>query len=129
MYICDAELTFSWKRSICESIDGTLQFVVFCESYISCKHSINQSINQSIHQYAPTYNVTTDAPLFVHNILKVFTYHILSFRYFEKAPSVSVNIISLVTSCGGLRKEEPQTAHPMSFTWSSHIAARVLTGR
>ncbi len=28
----------------------------------------------------------------------------------------------------GLREEEPQTAHPMSFTWASYIAASVLTG-
>ena len=45
-----------------------------------------------------------------------------------KWPSWSVNFISLVTSCVGLWKEEPQTAHPMSFTWAYHIAASVLTG-
>ncbi len=28
----------------------------------------------------------------------------------------------------GLREEEPQTAHLMSITWASHIAASVLTG-
>ncbi len=43
------------------------------------------------------------------------------------APSVSVNFISLVTSCVGLQEEEPQTAPPMSFTWVSHIAASMLT--
>ncbi len=40
-----------------------------------------------------------------------------------------VNFISLVTSCVGLQEEEPQTAHPMSFTWASHIAASMLMGR
>ncbi len=48
--------------------------------------------------------------------------------YFEMAPSMSVNFISLVTSCVGLREEEPLTAHPMSFTWASHIATSMLTG-
>ena len=33
-----------------------------------------------------------------------------------------------VTSCVGLLEEEPQKAHPMSFTWASLIAASVLTG-
>ncbi len=47
----------------------------------------------------------------------------------EMAPSVSVNFISLVTSCVGLWEEEPQTAHPMPFTWASHIATILLTGR
>ena len=41
----------------------------------------------------------------------------------------SVNFISLVTSCIGLEEEGQQTAHLMSFTWASHIAACVLTGR
>ena len=65
------------------------------------------------------------------------------------APSVSVNFISLDTSCVGLREEEepqtarpisldtscvgfreeePQTAQPMSFSWASHIAASVVMG-
>ena len=48
--------------------------------------------------------------------------------HFEMARSVSVNLISLVTSCAGPREEEPQTAHPMSFTWASHIAATVPYG-
>ena len=48
---------------------------------------------------------------------------------FEMAPNVSVNFISLVTSCVRLRKEEHQTAFPVSFTWVSHIAASVLMGR
>ncbi len=47
---------------------------------------------------------------------------------FGMAPSLSVNFISLVTSRVGLREEEPQKAHPMSFTWASLIAASVLTG-
>ena len=38
------------------------------------------------------------------------------------------HFISLVASCVGLREEEPQTAHPMSFTTASHIAANVLMG-
>ncbi len=49
---------------------------------------------------------------------------------------MSVNLISLVTSCVGLQEEEeeeeeeePQTTLPMSFTWASHITASVLTGR
>ena len=44
---------------------------------------------------------------------------------------VSVNFISLVTSESGveLLEEEPQTAYPFSFTWTSHIAASVLIGR
>ena len=46
----------------------------------------------------------------------------------DSSPSVSVTFISLVTSCAGLQQEEPQTAHLMSFTWASHIAASVLTG-
>ena len=37
---------------------------------------------------------------------------------FEMAPSVSVNFTSLVNSCVGLQKEEPQTAQPMSFIWA-----------
>ena len=37
--------------------------------------------------------------------------------------------ILFVTSCVGLQGEEPQTAHLMSITWASHIAASVLTGR
>ena len=49
-------------------------------------------------------------------------------HYIEMAPSMSVNFISLVTSRDVLREEEPQTAHPMSFTWVSHIVASVLTG-
>ena len=32
--------------------------------------------------------------------------------HFEMTPGVSVNFISLVTSCVGLREEEPQTALP-----------------
>ena len=46
----------------------------------------------------------------------------------DMAPSVSLKLISLVTFCVGLR-EEPQTAHPMSFTWAFHIATSVLMGR
>ena len=42
--------------------------------------------------------------------------------------SVSVNFISLVTSCVELRDEEPQTANPMHFTRASHIAASALAG-
>ena len=43
----------------------------------------------------------------------------------------SVIILSLVTycvQCVGLRDEEPQAAHAMSFTWACHIATSVLTG-
>ena len=40
------------------------------------------------------------------------------------APNVSVNFMSLVSSCTGLQKE-PQTAHSVSFTWASHIATSV----
>ena len=47
---------------------------------------------------------------------------------FEMVPNVSVNFISLVTSCLGLPGEKPETAHLMSFTWASYIAASVLTG-
>ena len=39
------------------------------------------------------------------------------------APSVSVNFIPLVTCCVGLRDVEPQTAHPMSFTWASQACS------
>ena len=40
------------------------------------------------------------------------------------APSVSLNFISLLTSCVRLQEEEePQTAFPMSFTWASNMAA------
>ena len=46
---------------------------------------------------------------------------------FEMAPTVSVNFISLVTPCVGLR-EEPRTAYSMSFTWVSHISASMLMG-
>ena len=45
-----------------------------------------------------------------------------------KWPSWSVNFESLVISCVGLREEEPQTAHLMSFRWASHIVASMLTG-
>ncbi len=48
--------------------------------------------------------------------------------YFEMALRVSVNFISLITSCVRLQEKEPQTAYPMSFTWACHIAAGVLTG-
>ena len=41
---------------------------------------------------------------------------------------VSVIFISFVTSCLGPQEEEPQTAHPMSFTWASHIAASMYYG-
>ena len=44
------------------------------------------------------------------------------------ARGVSVSFISLVASCFGLWEEERQTAHPMSFTWVSHIAVSVLMG-
>ena len=47
---------------------------------------------------------------------------------FEMALSESVNFISQVTFCVWLWTGEPHTAFPMSFTWSSHIAARVLMG-
>ena len=47
---------------------------------------------------------------------------------FEMTPRVSVNFISLVTSYVRLREEEPQTAFPTSFTWTSHIAASVFMG-
>ena len=40
-------------------------------------------------------------------------------KRFEMALSVSVNLISLVTYCVGLRGEEPQSALPTSFTWTS----------
>ena len=46
---------------------------------------------------------------------------------FEMAPRVSVNFVSLFTSCVGLQ-EEPHTAYSMSFTWVSHIVASMLTG-
>ena len=43
--------------------------------------------------------------------------------------SLSVIFISFAISCLGLQEEEQsQTAHPASFTWSSHIAARVHCG-
>ena len=41
---------------------------------------------------------------------------------------VSVNLMSLVTSCDRLLEEKPQIAFPLSFTWVSHIAASVVTG-
>ncbi len=47
--------------------------------------------------------------------LPIWPLPIHSFPLFEMAPSVSVDFISLVTSCVGLR-EELQTAFPMSFT-------------
>ncbi len=53
-------------------------------------------------------------------------------RYFQKScicVFVSVIFISFFTFCAGLQEEELQTAHLMSFTWASHIAASVLTGR
>ena len=47
------------------------------------------------------------------------------------APDVglSVNFISLVTSCVRLREEEPRTAFLVSFTWVSHIATSMLVER
>ena len=48
--------------------------------------------------------------------------------HFEMAPSMSVNLISLVTFCVGLREEEPQIAHPMSFTWGSLMALKRAHG-
>ena len=47
---------------------------------------------------------------------------------FEMAHRVSANIILLIISCHGLQEEEPQTAHPMSLTLTSHIADIVMTG-
>ena len=39
---------------------------------------------------------------------------------------MSVNFISLATSCVGPREEGPQTAYPMSTIWASHITDTVL---
>ena len=41
---------------------------------------------------------------------------------------MSMNFISLVTSCFGHQEVEPQPYHPMAWTWVSHIAASVLMG-
>ena len=54
--------------------------------------------------------------------------HIFHRPVILKWPSWSVNFISLVTSCVRLLEEEPQTAHLMSITWVSHIAANMLMG-
>ena len=57
------------------------------------------------------------------NVFKMLKHGFVTVE-FGMAPSVSVNLVSLITSCVGLREEEPQTAHPMSFTW----AVSMLTG-
>ena len=44
----------------------------------------------------------------------------VAWEKFEMAPSVSVNLISVIFCAGRQKKEEPQTAYPMSFTWASH---------
>ena len=57
---------------------------------------------------------------------------------FEKQPPGSYKVWKIlnndlifwklsVTFCFGLQEDEPQTAHLMSLTWASHIAASVLT--
>ena len=60
--------------------------------------------------------------------LLIFTRGLLGGQI-EMALSMSVNFISLVSSCVGLREEEPETAHAMSFTQSSLIAVSKLTAR
>ena len=46
------------------------------------------------------------------------------------ASTVSVNFISLVTSCLGLQEEDEDTptAYYKSLTWASHIAKTVVLG-
>ena len=41
-------------------------------------------------------------------------------RYVEMTPRVSLNFISHVTYCRGLREDDPQTTYPMSITWASY---------
>ena len=48
---------------------------------------------------------------------------------FGNGTFVSVVFMTFVDSCVGLQEEEePQTAHPISFTWVSDIAASVHYG-
>ncbi len=48
--------------------------------------------------------------------------------YPESMPEAKSNIYVTSTSCVGLQEEEaePQTTHPMCFTWVSHIATSML---
>ena len=46
----------------------------------------------------------------------------------EMAPRMTVNSISLVTSCVGFWEGKLQTAYNMSFTWASSITASTLIG-
>ena len=64
-----------------------------------------------------------------HNTVTISHFKLSNTKLILKWPSQSVNFISVVTSCTGLWEEEPQTAHPTSFTWASHIAASMLMGR
>ena len=45
---------------------------------------------------------------------------------FEMTPRVSVNFVSLVSSCVALQEEEPQTFYSMSFTWAYDMVNTVL---
>ena len=48
--------------------------------------------------------------------------------YHSEMEHLCLIFLSFFTFYAGLQEEELQTAHLMSFTWTSHIAASVLTG-
>ena len=67
---------------------------------------------------------------FIHYSHCRFVLFVCSVEFFSGTHLVCLWFSSLpvVTFCVGLQEEEPQTTHPMSVIWASHIAASMLTG-
>ena len=68
--------------------------------------------------------------VFLFDVEMVHTLPVIFICYIDYQISLLLWNDTLITShllCG-LREEDPQTAHLMSITWASNIAASVLTG-
>ncbi len=76
----------------------------------------------------PLYLVLTCLGLLYTLFLFSESDHYLKKQEKDQSKRKDVKKKAAIITCAGLQEEEPQTAHLMSFTWPSHIAASVLTG-
>ena len=116
--------------------------IVDMEQWVCISQRDNSSTLVWVHCMCSQYTTLVYSPL------ETFT------GSFEMAPKMSLNFISLAISClqcipqnksllskqwkailcfveytVELREEQPQTAYPMSLTWTSHIGDTMLMGR
>ncbi len=118
-------MSFTWASQIAQSCIQAAPSRDLREKFVTGA-TFNDCCAQNFAtkwQLAPVWLV--DGPILVLNYVYLAKTGGFWYRWHFRAPTPPYMFF---TFCAGLQEEELQTAHLVSFTWTSHIAASVLTG-